>query len=785
MLIKETNLSIRSKNALESEGLITVQSLVDEYKSGIDFGEIRNLGSKSISEIIAFCKSFESFDQIEDETEVRLINRLRLNPVLHHSLMTQGIHTIEDIRNISDSQIANLAGLTFNDRKELKIIRKTLRVAWRPSAINIERSSSSNLESDAKNINVYQNLLCVIDQKRSFENLSIEAKKNYMAFQKGSISGFEMTFRSVRRYLQMRFGENFGYDSDKTNSAKLKSNNQLFSIFLEKKLKNAVSTIECSKEEIIVTLQSNEDEIDGWIIQKMLSVYKLAFLKIGDLYYVIDRKSYSDYLQVIRSIEGLPRLKRRIIELPDVISTNEEFIRLLEISYPIRINGNEIQNLVNEIPVIERIYDRLNASKKPIDFDALWLSEGISVENQSGLRIKVARDPRFVIYGKLGIVGLTSWDYLVDQVISSSIPNATFSLIKSYCLTGVSFSTISKLYSRIDKSFSLNSWRSNLTLFKGHNIVVKGNIAITEVDYSDVFRQATLLEQIESGLNRLVNSKRLGGKELMRLGFLYTLIDYRNFEPKMSGYIERIHSLVRDNTKQIVKAMNSAEDGVDLRFLEVCFGLKFTRGNKGVSLLKALEEMLLDGELSFEEKEVIDKWIEDDLVQKEVVGQYLSQSILEGVLKIDQQLAYIFQHRGLERISEALVYQDLKYLFEDVPNISNWVRRSENFIIRDGFIINSIPDKKVTEFVTNISGIDIQIQLRRSPWDNVTYEFSEKINGPALTVYSNSSTKYHLLIEDAIISYLILEGIIDPTNITKARRRISLKLMRYKDQFLV
>ena len=55
-------------------------------------------------------------------------------------------------------------------------------------------------------------------------------------------------------------------------------------------------------------------------------------------------------------------------------------------------------------------------------------------------------------------------------------------------------------------------------------------------------------------------------------------------------------------------------------------------------------------------------------------------------------------------------------------------------------------------------------------------EYSEEINGPAITVNSNSSRKYISLIEDSIISFLLIENLMDPSSITKIRNRINMKL---------
>ena len=772
MNIIDTKLSARVKNVLYSQGIETVESLLSFYNQGIEMRSIRNMGSKSLKEIREFCKEYDSNDVIITSND---FSKLDLNQRIINALFLHRVHTIGTLKNLSESDINKMSDLTLRDRLILRTIRRTLHLNHHQPKESYQ-IQLDYIEQDFDLDSISKQIFDFFVIETPSENTLSVLNPIYLDLQRGHISELEFLFRAFKFYSEERFNMIFGTIEGGADISRIKSNNQLILLFLQNKLKTYTKTIEVTVDESLILLESLQSQEDKWLLSRLLGLFKLSALKIAHNYHIVDQKDYSAFLKVLRNVEGLPKKKHVKLNIPKVILDDSIFLRLLQLNFPVIIHeSGHISNYVSEIPVVEKIYSRLKESGKPMSFSQMWQIEAIQESSQPGIRIKIMRDSRFIIYGKLGYLGLVDWDFKIDQIISGTIPDSTFTLIKIYKLSGLTFGTLSKIYSRLGKDLKMSSWRNNL-LASRDNVIVSNNTAKTIVDHSDIWTQTYFLISLRKKLEDLLNENSLTGKQAMELALEVALIDYRNFNAVVANQIEDLLSFIRKNIRLLSENLQKIQDGVDYKFLEVCFGFKISRANKTDLVLGIFTEMIEDGEITFEEREVINKWIDEGELSLVQVKHALSQGLSNKSLHIDKQISYIFQHRGVEKLSEKVILEDLKYLLFDIQNMKDYLDRSNGFTLQDGFIIGNTPDKKVSSFELKVVGQEFLINLKTSLWDNVSLEYSEEINGPAITVNSNSSRKYISLIEDSIISFLLIENLMDPSSITKIRNRINMKL---------
>ena len=80
----------------------------------------------------------------------------------------------------------------------------------------------------------------------------------------------------------------------------------------------------------------------------------------------------------------------------------------------------------------------------------------------------------------------------------------------------------------------------------------------------------------------------------MELALEVALIDYRNFNAVVANQIEDLLSFIRKNIRLLSENLQKIQDGVDYKFLEVCFGFKISRANKTDLVLGIFTEMIED-----------------------------------------------------------------------------------------------------------------------------------------------------------------------------------------------
>ena len=485
MNIIDTKLSARVKNVLYSQGIETVESLLSFYNQGIEMRSIRNMGSKSLKEIREFCKEYDSNDVIITSND---FSKLDLNQRIINALFLHRVHTIGTLKNLSESDINKMSDLTLRDRLILRTIRRTLHLNHHQPKESYQ-IQLDYIEQDFDLDSISKQIFDFFVIETPSENTLSVLNPIYLDLQRGHISELEFLFRAFKFYSEERFNMIFGTIEGGADISRIKSNNQLILLFLQNKLKTYTKTIEVTVDESLILLESLQSQEDKWLLSRLLGLFKLSALKIAHNYHIVDQKDYSAFLKVLRNVEGLPKKKHVKLNIPKVILDDSIFLRLLQLNFPVIIHeSGHISNYVSEIPVVEKIYSRLKESGKPMSFSQMWQIEAIQESSQPGIRIKIMRDSRFIIYGKLGYLGLVDWDFKIDQIISGTIPDSTFTLIKIYKLSGLTFGTLSKIYSRLGKDLKMSSWRNNL-LASRDNVIVSNNTAKTIVDHSDIWTQ--------------------------------------------------------------------------------------------------------------------------------------------------------------------------------------------------------------------------------------------------------------------------------------------------------
>ena len=105
MLISETNLSVRSRNALNKAGYIRTDELKNLTRD--DLANLSNIGMKSIDEIAEFLK-------LPYET-----NKVILSIRSQNALAKAGYYTIEEIKNLTERELKNIQNLGEKSIQEI------------------------------------------------------------------------------------------------------------------------------------------------------------------------------------------------------------------------------------------------------------------------------------------------------------------------------------------------------------------------------------------------------------------------------------------------------------------------------------------------------------------------------------------------------------------------------------------------------------------------------------------------------------------------------------------
>lgn len=137
MLIRKTNLSVRSKNALQKAGYHSIEEIQNLTEN--DLRNIRNLGEKSIVEILnlkptqkGINKSYKLYGLSFNEIKNKNIEILKIDNTFNKILKNNNVQTVEvflelkksDIkkfRGINDSQVLELKDIINNIRDDLKL----------------------------------------------------------------------------------------------------------------------------------------------------------------------------------------------------------------------------------------------------------------------------------------------------------------------------------------------------------------------------------------------------------------------------------------------------------------------------------------------------------------------------------------------------------------------------------------------------------------------------------------------------------------------------------------
>lgn len=377
MNISNTGLSTRSKNVLLSQGITTVGALMKFYSDGIDIGSIRNMGAKSLREIKDFCEKGLG----QKSQNLGGISKLELNHRTLNALLVRGIDDLGVLMHLSTQDINGMRELTTRDRLILKTIISTIKIT---SKEKVENESVFGIEvvDNISPENIWNKQLIFF--QREINNLSLytSIESLHIDIQRGHISELEFLFRMLNIYVDNKFNGLYGFAKGNDDINQLKSNNQLILLFIQKKLRRVVSIKNITKEEASILMQSLVIESDKWLLSRLLILFGYSSLFVLDQCHIVDQKNYSVFLNILRSVEGFPKKKYARIDLPSVVSNDNNFLRLLSLCFPINISENGyIENYVSEIPLIEKIYNRLKETGKPVSFDLLWEIENISLSS--------------------------------------------------------------------------------------------------------------------------------------------------------------------------------------------------------------------------------------------------------------------------------------------------------------------------------------------------------------------------------------------------------------------
>ena len=783
MDIIKSELSIRSKNALMSGGIYSVESLMHAYNSGVDFKKLRNLGNKSLAEINAFCSNYSNKDQINASD----IEKLSLNRSIHDFLLKSEIRNFKSLSKMSIEDIQKFSDLCTNDIIILTDIITSLNISVNGSIENSKHSSieiSERYEHEKASGNeIYNKIVSLfIDKSKStkIENLINEYK---ILVINGQISELDFVYRLMLLYVKSKYDSLYGPLNADINSNKIRSNNQSILFFIQRKLFRKVNMLNISKDEVLLLLKTTQDLRDEWILKRVIGMFDYSFINILNQYYVVNKSDYSMYLEVVRRIESFPKKKYESFVMSAKIFNDVEFLTILQSSYQIGMDeSGKVWNLVSEIPLVERIYKILDGYNKPLLIDDLWRLTSVSDSSKMSIRNKLIRDNRFILYGKLGYVGLVRWNLVIDEVIGGTIPETTLLLLKKYNLKSVAFSTIAKLYTRLNKKLSLPSWKANL-LASDYDLIIKNNSAFVNSHRYSVSDQEESLGLLFGKITALLNNEKFSSAEVMNIVLEIGLLDYSNYDILVKYRIDEIKSLIRSNVEKISLYIIGLED-IDSNFVENCMGIKLLKPKKIEYFDEILDDMFTDGAISHEEREIIANWVEEEKISLEKIRKIISKSLIEGDIDIDKQVAYIFQFRGVDSMSESDLIFDIEYLLFNVLNLDELSLMATSIKIVNGMAILNHANVELRRIELKVLNQEFIVTLNNSFWDNMTFEFSEKENKPMLNIFSSGNLYKYDLLEDGILTYLLSENILDPFNLSRVRKRIRYKIREeYQELF--
>ena len=786
-------LSVRAKNALMSSGIRDFGSLMQAYNSGVNFKNIRNLGAKTLDEIRSYCEQYvQNEHTIFDE-----ISALELSPEFKKKLIDYGY---KNVTQLKDFNIENFIGLNNKVTDVDKVIMNSIVYTLSCSSLNtnnkrIPKGFDADSEISENTAHRESNLVYDKVSDLFLREIRIFRRDRFIEVQRlisefrfqvltGHISDIEYVYNVLKIYVELKFDLEYGSLIGVLDLKKIKSNNQMIYFFITKKLAPIINNLNVTKDGIHVLLTSLVSNNERWLLNRLIGIFGYRYIEILNQFYVVNSAVIGDYLDDLRSVESLSRSRAETVKLSPSVVIDKEFLNILVSVFPIQIDDKGIvSNIVGETPVVEKIFIILNELSRPLSFDDFWKMERIAKSSQSGIRTKVNRDKRFIVYGKLGYVGLSQWDLTIDDVISGNIADNVILLIKRYDLTRISYASFSKLYSRLRKRISLESWKSNLQL-SSDSISISSNYAILVGHHYSVDNQLEFLSSILDRIENIYKGIQVNPKEIMDLAFEIALVDHGNFSTTCKTQVDDVLSLIRGNVDLLKSKLTLVLDKIDVHFVEVCLSLKLSILESHELILKKFQDIISDGSISYGEREELTKFISEKKLSIDQVRQRISESILNEVILIDKQISYIFQYRGVNKLSYTDLLGDLGYLLFNYSGISNCVWQSKVLIIEDGFCLYSGNTDHVSSIELEIFGREIKVNIKKSLWDNVIFDFDEVSNKPCLNVYSSNLDEVRFLLEDGIISFLIIENAIEPLNIVKARFRIREKLKRIDQGFL-
>jgi len=177
-LTKIENLSVRSLNVCEWNGLIDITSIFAYFLENSDFLRLRNCGQKSNLELIELCRRYEKY--ISNPEKVIQENSLE------KKIDALTVRQKKILNNIINYQIRNLSIRTFNcidkystsnfDLKGLKEIIINRKFNYR-NLRNVGKQSESELNDFFENIREQLELLSIFNDEREF---TIELFRSYL-----------------------------------------------------------------------------------------------------------------------------------------------------------------------------------------------------------------------------------------------------------------------------------------------------------------------------------------------------------------------------------------------------------------------------------------------------------------------------------------------------------------------------------------------------------------------------------------------------------------------------
>lgn len=135
MLISKTNLSVRSRNALQKAGYIKTEEIKNLTRD--ELANISNLGKKSIDEI-------GEFINLPSETSKDILSIRSQN-----ALAIAGYHSIEEIEKLTENDLRNISNLGEKSIEEilnLKPIQKGMKNLYELHGLCFNEIKNKNIE---------------------------------------------------------------------------------------------------------------------------------------------------------------------------------------------------------------------------------------------------------------------------------------------------------------------------------------------------------------------------------------------------------------------------------------------------------------------------------------------------------------------------------------------------------------------------------------------------------------------------------------------------------------